>query len=85
MIVSAAIRMPNGRVWSVPRPGRHPDIIRQYARETGERLPSGHVQGFLTDGGAFLDREAALGHARAMRQLMRPALLGSVLTSEDLW
>lgn len=84
MIARAAIVI-EGKPWSVPRPGRHHDVIRLWARQTGRRLPAGSVQGFLTDAGRFLDRDAALVHARETRQIMRPALLGSVLTSEDLW
>lgn len=42
------------------------------------------VQGFVTDDGLFLTREQALVEARACGQLTKP-LLGSILTSEDLW
>jgi hypothetical protein len=85
VIVAAAIKL-DGRVWALPRPARHPDVIRWYCRETGaDRIGAGHVQGFVTERGAFLGREAALEHARESGQLMRPAVLGCLLTSEDLW
>jgi hypothetical protein len=45
-----------------------------------------HIQGFVTHEGIFLDRQYAFFHARACDQILPDAqLLGSVLTSEDLW
>jgi len=116
MIVAAAIKTRDGKVWSVPKPKRHPhvyDVIwegiglpdtncvlfddlhrLQFQDYTRER-----VEGFLTDTGEFLDREAALAHVRACGQpfvkgrvcsaTKRPIpddeLIGGPLTSEDLW
>jgi hypothetical protein len=44
----------------------------------------GGTQGFVTDTGVFLDRVRALEHAKVCGQF-RGKLIGSVLTSEDLW
>lgn len=46
--------------------------------------PAGDVQGFVTDDGKFLTRDEAEKHALACGQLTKP-LIGSILTSEDLW
>jgi len=62
---------------------RHPCIIQQYR----ERYPIGDFdedQGFLTTKNRFLTREEALELVRSNGQLTKP-LLGSCLTSEDLW
>lgn len=102
MIVCAAIKTSDGKVWSVPKPYRHDGVFASIAavtglnwRDPGNDGPSdwgrylvGHVQGFVTDAGAFLDRAAALDHAVACRQrlLFGERLAGgSILTSEDLW
>jgi hypothetical protein len=59
----------------------------------------GHVSGFVTDAGEFLDRDASLEHVRACGQpfvkgrvdsaTKKPVpddeIIGGVLTSEDLW
>lgn len=42
-------------------------------------------QGFLSSDGAFHDRQEALVIARLAKQLKNGRLIGSVLTSEDLW
>lgn len=117
MIVAAAIKTKDGKVWSAPKPCRHPhvyDVIwdgiglmdtnmggvfdeierRKYQDYTRDR-----VEGFLTDAGEFLDRDAALAHVRVCgqpfvkgrvcsatkRQIPDDEILGGVLTSEDLW
>jgi len=86
MIVSAAIRK-NGIIYSVEKPGRHHNIIHNTPKlEVGK--PASYVidgeQGFLTDEGKFLNRNDSENHARACGQLVGK-LIGSVLTSEDLW
>lgn len=97
MIVCAAIKTA-GKVWALPRPARHHNVLELIARETGE--PVRHEeQGFLAcsmcyaprlpDGehathGLFLRRAQAEHHASVCGQLKEP-LIGSILTSEDLW
>jgi hypothetical protein len=91
MIIAAAIRYAHGEVLSLPPPARHADI---------ERIATSAepwVHGFLTENGEFLERSAAMRHARACRQLLprvQPAdPIGSKprissadqLFSEDLW
>jgi hypothetical protein len=85
MITHVAIIF-QGKTWSLPTPpNRHHHIIRWINRETG--LPVDHdTQGFLDDHGCFLDRAAAMAHARACNQLRDPDhCRGEILFSEDLW
>jgi len=82
-IAHAAIRAADGRIFWVPRPGRHHDVI-SFMVEEHEVSPIGGVQGFVTDGAAFLDREEAARVALVsgqVRELGWPPLL----YSEDLW
>lgn len=89
--------MRDGEVRSLPRPARHCHLSSRYneaARTLGRDIPwvgwpptpddPDPTQGFVTDDGTFLARADAEAHARACGQLAG-RLIGSVLTSEDLW
>ena len=83
MLVAAAI-MHEGKVYSVPRPGRHLDVIREHLY--GLTIDKGKQGGFLTHDGRFLYRDEALAHALSCGQEIRPShLKGEPLISEDLW
>lgn len=85
MITHVAIIF-QGKTYSLPTPpNRHPHVIWMINAATG--LPVDHdIQGFLDDQGIFLDRKAAMVHARACNQLRDPAHCTSdILFSEDLW
>jgi len=81
----------------VPRPGRHHNALHALFEQFKDKQTidrkhasyAGEVQGFLTDTGEFLDRRAALIHARACGQpLLRKhgeGYQGDELFSEDLW
>lgn len=85
LVVKAAIRTDDGRVWSVDAPGRHYDVI-VIVRESGYMGPiGGDRQGFVLSDGRFVGRKAAGTVARKAGQLKNGKLIGSVLTSEDLW
>lgn len=79
MIVCSAFRY-KGKIYTGKR---HWECMHQAHEETRD---SGlfDEQGFLTDTGRFLSRKQAEAHARKCGQLTKP-LIGSVLTSEDLW
>ncbi len=87
LITHVAIRF-QGKVWSLPPPNRHHDVIRLIVRETGVK----HVdardddQGFLIDGGDFCRRAPALRIAKECGQL-KPGRSGvsGKLYSEDVW
>jgi hypothetical protein len=86
-IERAAIKHADGRVFDVPRPGRHHHVIalmREMGAVYASRDEVGHVQGFLTSTGRFVDRAEARRIATAADQIIaEPG--GSVLTSECLW
>lgn len=84
MITHVAIIF-QGRTWSLPTPpNRHFHIIRWIYADTG--TPVDHdTQGFLDDQGNFLDRKAAMVHAKACGQLRDPNSASDTLFSEDLW
>ena len=58
MIKAAAIKF-NGKVYWVPPPGHHQDVIKKIVLETEQGTP-GAVHGFITNEDVFVDRiEAA--------------------------
>ena len=90
-IVAAACRY--GRlVLTVQRPGRHANIFQQYAHQFEKYLPisrhpggSPEEQGFLTNTGRFVTREAAWRIAVLAKQPFLRKNDGGTLYSEDLW
>lgn len=87
MIVAAAVKTVDGRVYSVPQPGRHGDVMIAMIRSLGlatnvqwtaeqwaewRALRRDHVSGFVTDAGEFLDRDQALAHVRSCGQAFVP-------------
>lgn len=76
-----------GRVWSLPAPNRHHDVIRHIAKETGDGIRGPDVQGFVDDTGRFLRRAQAYSLAAKNGQLTRRpgGYQGADLYSEDLW
>lgn len=87
-ITHVAIRF-NGKVYSLPKPNRHHDVIRHIV-EVNPGLT--HVdaydedQGFLDESGRYLNRRQALMSAQLNNQLLegRP-ILHNELFSENLW
>jgi hypothetical protein len=83
-IVAAAI-VQNGKVWSVPAPGRHCDVI-QHMNNCGVELTADlEAQGFLTSNGVFLTRTEAKQTAIESGQLKTNNPILKELFSEDLW
>lgn len=85
-IECAAIKDIDGKVWSVPRPGRHYNVI-QLMRESGYQGPVNgpDQQGFILSNGNFCRRKAAMRVAENVNQIIGGKPIGSVLTTEDLW
>ena len=82
MIVAAAIRAPDERVFSLPKPARHSDVVRSFRDE----IPVVFTPGFLDDSGRFLGRMQAAAHAVACSQVRIDAInLNLGLFTEDLW
>lgn len=88
MITHVAIRF-QGKVYSLPAPNRHHDVIRHIVETTGVKSVDarGDDQGFLIDGERYVRRKPALRVARECGQL-KPGTLGpklGELYSEDVW
>lgn len=80
-IEMAAIKLPDGQVLTVPRPGRHHNIIHAFAGD-GAILSN---QGFVTNHGRFLHRRAAWRIAEEAGQIIKQTGPKGTLFSEDLW
>jgi len=88
-IVAAAIQY-KGMTISLPAPARHHNIIRYMSDaklppiiEGTKLVTNTEDQGFITSTGRFVYRNEAEEIARAAGQV--DELIGSILTSEDLW
>lgn len=89
MIVAAAIRL-DGRVYALPAPARHHDVIRWIVENTHhERVPGSADQGFIDSEMGFVGRVQAWDiAAHGSKQLLpiAPTDGGSGrLYSEDVW
>ena len=83
-IVRAAIKDHDGRVYSVPKPGRHDTVIHLMAT-MGVQTPITGKQGFLTNQWQFVDRHEAKRIAAAANQLLPREAGKDELFSEDVW
>lgn len=81
-IVAAAIKQGN-MICSVPKPGRHHDVIREMAR-AGIPIPIDGEQGFLTSEGLFVGRKLAKDIALMAGQVLSNSS-PTQLFSEDVW
>lgn len=87
MITGVAIRTPDRVLYTLEKPKRHHDLIRQLV-ETGvvDWVPSEWEQGFIDDKNQFYRRKPALIHAQKCKQLLpRATCNGGNLFSEDVW
>lgn len=80
LIYGPAIRTKDGIIWALPKPLRHSDIILRMGRN-GYRQVEGDVQGFLHINNTFLTRE----ETQSLLEIKDEEMIGSILTSEDLW
>ena len=83
-IVKAAIRIDD----EIHTGYSHANILNELTvkgipREKLSRLDHNWDQGFVTDSGKFLSRTQALSYGQYIGQI--DTIIGSVLTSEDLW
>lgn len=81
-IVGVAIKLDN-QVHSLPKPYRHHHILHFLYGLGYETNSKG--QGFILEDGTFVDRKQAFEIACNNGQLENCEIIGSVLTSEDLW
>lgn len=85
IVVAAAVRLPDGRVFSLPSPARHHDVIHMLHREHGIEQRGDHEQGFLLSDGRFCRRAPAKLVAERAGQLLPRAMHLKDLYSEDVW
>jgi hypothetical protein len=88
MITHVAICF-QGKVYSLPAPNRHHNVIRLIVEQTGTKTVDAHGddQGFLANDGLYWRRDDALRIARESGQL-KPGCMGEKLGelySEDVW
>jgi hypothetical protein len=86
-ITHVAIRF-QGRVFSLPSPNRHHDIIRLIVEETGVKSVDTDEddEGFLDASGRYLNRKQALVSAKLHGQIKDESKVRArMLTSEDVW
>ena len=81
MIVAAAIEQ-DGKVYTLPQPARHHNLIALIITETGKMVDG--VQGFVDDQGNFMNRVDAAQHVIGCGQLKRVPRPPNLYT-EDLW
>ena len=86
MITHVAIRF-QGRVWSLPKPNRHHDVIRHIVHETDVDTVDAHGsdQGFLAETGEYMTRWQALRYAIHCGKVPKEKLARRELFSEDVW
>lgn len=77
----------NGRAYTVPRPGRHHNVIHLMRATLGLPLESVCIQnqGFVTNYGRFVDRQEGLRIAQAANQIIKKHPADYELYSEDMW
>lgn len=91
MIVAAAIKM-GDLICTLPKPARHHNILsaidKQFKKGRSVTSVLAEEEGFLTDQGQFLGRQAAYHHARKFGPsiIRKPdGYQGDSLFSEDVW
>lgn len=83
-VYAVAIRGNAGRVFALPQPYRHHDVIRHMAN-LGEPTPITGEQGFLVSGRGFANRTEARRFAEEAGQILEGRGKLGELYSEDLW
>lgn len=84
-IVGVAIKY-DGKVYSLPKPNRHHNVIRMIAEENGCGIQGPDIQGFIDADGYFWNRKQALAIALSFDQILdKSKIRGDRLYSEDLW
>jgi hypothetical protein len=75
------------KIWTLPAPNRHSDVIVLIINELGRGVSSRSTQGFYDNHGVFLNRVDALAVAISANQLICRIedIRSGQLFSEDLW
>lgn len=85
LIHQAAIQTPDKKVWTLPRPSRHHDIISLIYEMVNDGMMVIGIQGFITNTERFVGREEALTIALFADQLIAKHPQAYELYSEDVW
>lgn len=83
-VVAAAI-CSNGKVYSLPPPARHHNVLRYMAKLGAMPKNCCGTQGFLLNDGRFCTRPSAKKIAKKAGQLLPRAMNLKDLYSEDVW
>lgn len=70
MITHVAVKVSDGRVWSLPKPYRHGDVITLMGKQHTDC--SFMIAGFVNDTGVFLTRKEAWFEAHQNGQILPP-------------
>lgn len=84
MIVAAAIRL-DGKVYALPAPARHHNVIHHMVHICGIKPPIVGDQGFVDSNLGFVDRKTAWKIAEENKQIKTENIRGGTLYSEDVW
>jgi len=84
-ITGIAVITPDDKVWFMPRPYRHFDLVKKIRNESGYKSGFIKEQGFTTNLRRFVDRYEARVVARNAGQLLLTVHPGKFLWSEDIW
>lgn len=87
VILYAAIKHPDGRVFAVSRPGRHGHVhqLMEMLNSLDVESASLDRQGFLTSLGSWVSREQGLEIAQRNKQIIHKHPQEYELYSEDMW
>ena len=84
-IAGVAIKDINGKIYQLPKPYTHSDILLQYFSEHHTPMVE-KEQGFYTDHGRYVDRKQAFKIASASGQILDLSKAkNGILTVEDVW
>jgi hypothetical protein len=84
-LTHVAIRF-RGKIYTLPAPNRHHDVIAMILQETGVEHVYDDEQGFLDESGTFLNRRQALISAELFGQIKPGTVIrAGRLFSEDVW
>jgi len=83
-VTAAAIRDDDGKVWTLPAPARHHNILR-HMYDSGKPGSFLDGQGFVLEDGTFVNRKVAAKLAVESGQIKKTEYVDGQLFSEDLW
>ena len=80
MITQAAVKDTNGKIWALPKPNRHGNIINLLLAK--DLSLEGTIMGFTDETGKFYNREEAWVHVIESKQ---PIYIYNPINPKDRW